>query len=399
MKKITLIALALVAAATLSLTSCEKEVTPDTNNDNQQNQQAETPVAEGRISFADALVRLEEIQPKGELDNEILGNANGLDVTASSAKYANVAITAAYSQDGNPDEETKNLIDSEIKSFYALNSALIEACNRYGIGITEQSFQTNIAEGVESLKTSYGDDYEKVIEQYAMMTPYGFFESNLYNLYYSELVTYLYGKDGKAEDFEAIKLQAIDEMAKNEYVRAKHILIQFPEDAEKDENGNVVESAKAETLAKAEEVLEKVNAGEDFDALIAQYNEDPGMTSNPDGYYFTKGEMVENFETTTYALEENATSGLVETPYGYHIIKKLPIAADNDGFFNSEIYQNIAYGTASAALTTEAEGYTVEYNENYEARAKEFVDAYFAELKAQEEAAAAQAEAQENTAE
>ena len=102
--------------------------------------------------------------------------------------------------------------------------------------------------------------------------------------------------------------------------------------------------------AKVNEVLEKVNAGEDFDALIAEYNEDPGMEQATDGYYFTTNEMVKPFEEAAFALEDNAVSGIVETDYGYHIIKRLPV---DDEFKATTTYKEV-YDNLSAEFEGEA---------------------------------------------
>ena len=56
-----------------------------------------------------------------------------------------------------------------------------------------------------------------------------------------------------------------------------------------------------------------------------ELSEDPGLQSAPTGYIFTKGEMVAPFEEAAYALSDNGVSGIVETDYGYHIIKRIPL--------------------------------------------------------------------------
>ena len=78
-------------------------------------------------------------------------------------------------------------------------------------------------------------------------------------------------------------------------------------------------------VKKAKEIAEKARGGADFDALIAEYNEDPGMTTNPDGYVFAEGTMVDEFYEGTKALAENAVSDPIKTSYGWHVILRLPL--------------------------------------------------------------------------
>jgi len=49
------------------------------------------------------------------------------------------------------------------------------------------------------------------------------------------------------------------------------------------------------------------------------------MLQNPDGYVFTKGEMVEAFESESFNLKEGAISKPVKSEFGYHIILRLPL--------------------------------------------------------------------------
>lgn len=99
-----------------------------------------------------------------------------------------------------------------------------------------------------------------------------------------------------------------------ERVRASHILIGVPENADA--------TAKEQARARAVGVLNQVKAGEDFAALAKQYSEDPG--SGPNGGdlgYFERGQMVGPFEEVAFSLAPAQTSDLVESPFGYHIIR------------------------------------------------------------------------------
>ena len=71
-----------------------------------------------------------------------------------------------------------------------------------------------------------------------------------------------------------------------------------------------------------EEVLKLALDGEDFATLAKEYSDDPGSAANGgDLGYFTKGQMVQPFEEAAFSLKSGEISGLVESEYGYHIIK------------------------------------------------------------------------------
>ncbi|MBN1560675.1 peptidylprolyl isomerase [candidate division KSB1 bacterium] len=79
---------------------------------------------------------------------------------------------------------------------------------------------------------------------------------------------------------------------------------------------------KAEIKKKAEEILARAQAGEDFAALATEYTEDPGSKENGGLYEdFPRGQMVEAFDEASFTLPVGSISDLVETPHGYHIIK------------------------------------------------------------------------------
>ena len=71
----------------------------------------------------------------------------------------------------------------------------------------------------------------------------------------------------------------------------------------------------------ANDILHFINSGEDFDALIQEFNEDPGQPNS--GYTFGPGEMVKEFEDAAFKLNINEVSGVVKSEYGYHIIKRI----------------------------------------------------------------------------
>jgi peptidyl-prolyl cis-trans isomerase D len=111
-----------------------------------------------------------------------------------------------------------------------------------------------------------------------------------------------------------------DRFTAPEEVRARHILIKLPPAAD--------EKARAAARTKADDVLAKVKKGADFAKLAQDVSEDPGTASKGgDLGLFSRGHMVPAFDAAAFALEPGAVSEVVETPFGFHIIKveeKLP---------------------------------------------------------------------------
>ncbi|OIJ11882.1 hypothetical protein BKP35_11325 [Anaerobacillus arseniciselenatis] len=77
-----------------------------------------------------------------------------------------------------------------------------------------------------------------------------------------------------------------------------------------------------EDLQTAEEILEKLNEGEDFAELATQYSQDPGSGAEGGSLgYFERGQMVPEFEQAAFNLEVGEISEPVQSQFGYHIIK------------------------------------------------------------------------------
>jgi len=98
-----------------------------------------------------------------------------------------------------------------------------------------------------------------------------------------------------------------------EQVKARHILIKVAPDAD--------EAKKAEARKKLETVQKKLKEGGDFAELAKEYSEGPSSTKGGDLGSFGRGQMVKPFEEVAFAMEEGTVSDIVETRFGYHLIK------------------------------------------------------------------------------
>ena len=150
-----------------------------------------------------------------------------------------------------------------------------------------------------------------------------YFEENRDNYKAEEQVNVKFIKVNPADlvtsgEVEAYYQENQKEFMTSESVKASHILKRFPQDA--------TDEQKVETKTAAEELLETVNAelaaGTTFAELAMEHSDDTSAAQGGDLGFFERGRMVPPFEEAAFdTLNPGEVSGLVETVYGYHIIK------------------------------------------------------------------------------
>ena len=150
---------------------------------------------------------------------------------------------------------------------------------------------------------------------------------------YQALNDYYFGQNGVNTPSD----EDIQKYYEDNYITAKHILITTVDPAS-GETKRTDEEAKKE----AQSILDRINAGEDFDTLMNQYSEDTGLSNNPNGYTFTEGQMVTEFYDGAKALAEDEVSELVKSSYGYHIIKRVKLDDSQLDNFKSDIVSAIS---------------------------------------------------------
>ena len=118
--------------------------------------------------------------------------------------------------------------------------------------------------------------------------------------------------DADVNDFYA---KNPDKFQEPEAVHVAHIMIRVPENADA--------AAKQKAKAEATSVLAQLRKGGDFAALAKQHSQDPGSAANGGDLGFVpKGQTAPAFEQAAFALAKpGQLSGVVESPFGFHIIK------------------------------------------------------------------------------
>lgn len=100
-------------------------------------------------------------------------------------------------------------------------------------------------------------------------------------------------------------------------VRASHILLMY----QGSERSSATRS-KEQAKQQIDELDAQLQKGGDFAALAGQHSDCPSSAKGGDLGKFGRGQMVGAFEDTAFGLEVDKTSGVVETPFGYHLIRR-----------------------------------------------------------------------------
>ena len=243
-------------------------------------------------------------------------------------------------------------LDINTAVIYAVQDATamlsVEALfNAMGLSFTDAEKAAHEAEHANIIEHNFGgeDEYNAFLAENGVT---------------DEFVTRMIRADYALEKIFADDLseESIKKYYDDNYLHAKHILISTMDT----ETRTPYDNAKiAEQKALAEGLLFLAESGEDFDALVKQYSEDPGSIAQPEGYYFGPGEMVKEFEDTTRSLGMNEI-GICESVYGYHIIKRLPIEEGKADY--SEVYNQILQDAVKNKLPSLLEQYGLKVNVN-----------------------------------
>lgn len=182
---------------------------------------------------------------------------------------------------------------------------------------TTDDMKTQIESQITTLKTQFGSDFEDAIYYYYGVST----EAQLYNYiemsYKRQLATEEYAKSLITEDDieEYYETKTVGDM------KASHILI--TPDTTDDMTDDEIAAAEEEAYKTAEDIIKKLDDGEDFATLAEKYSDDSSASDGGNLGYFNRGEMVSAFENAVVELKVGEYSKEpVETTYGYHIILK-----------------------------------------------------------------------------
>ena len=256
--------------------------------------------------------------------DSVVVTVNGVDITESKVQsliapeLEKMAAKTAQLPPGFAEQYKKQLKQQAVENL-VVEQLLDAEVKRAKIDVTEEDVMGQIGKIASGQSPPLSlDDFKKKIEEYGR----SFDELKQQirkGLGYQKLMeSQLEGKIKVAEeDAKKYYSENQQEFQTPDQVRASHILIDLkPTAANADPN-----QAKVQAKAKAQNLLEQVKGGADFAELAKTNSACPSSAKGGDLGFFGRGDMVEPFEKAAFSLEPGQTSDVVETKFGYHIIK------------------------------------------------------------------------------
>lgn len=301
-------------------------------------------------------------------DDTVVMTVNGADVTLAEYRdYALYTKSMAEQYYGSLGLDTSSLWDSEDVAEELLNMTddlIIENHAVYaqqealGLTLTDEDEAYLVADKQDMIDQMGGEEaFAEWLSQNAMQEAI-FDRISRDGLCSEKVREYYFGVGGTLVTDEAALRQTFDDT----YFKAKHILISTVDDSQQP----LPEDELAEKKALLQQVQDKLAAGEDFDTLMQEYSEDPGLATSPDGYVFTEGQMIDAFYEGTKALAFNEISQPVESEFGYHIILRLEPTEDDYLAVRDTLAETAAGKTFSDLLDEWAEEMDVTYPEAHD---------------------------------
>ncbi|MGI6029591.1 MAG: peptidylprolyl isomerase [Candidatus Heteroscillospira sp.] len=264
----------------------------------------------------------------------VVATVNGLDVTWSEYFYwcmnimRNVEAYVGTIEDFNADfggmsyaDYFRTAAENNVRQYRAVEYY----AQKEGIELSDEALAAIEDQLQQDIASVSADGTEEGLNEYleSIYTNRETYDYvNRVAMLYGESAVYFCGEGGEKLTEDEV-LSFADQSG---LMAAKHILLSTMAE---DGTTHLSDDEKAEKLALAKELIERIDAGEDFDTLMAEYSEDPGSAAYPMGYCFATGEMVTEFEQAVTGLEVNEyTTEPVESSYGYHIVKKIPFTPD-----------------------------------------------------------------------
>ncbi|MBQ2897655.1 MAG: peptidylprolyl isomerase [Clostridia bacterium] len=260
---------------------------------------------------------------------------------------------------GYPKEDALNEISS-------LKASVAKA-KEHNVTLTEEDDQT-IASQFEELATQFGSE-DALLKEFENL---GITKEQYQEIMrLSLMVEHLNEQLVELGIFSEVEDDVVLDFYNNNFLRAQHILFST---VDPQTNAKLSDDVIKQKKAQAEDIAKQISQGKAFEDFVS-LSEDPGLEASPNGYTFLNAHtptiegnelmltyfqqsgipiMVESFEKATAELGNNEVSDVIDSDFGYHIIKRYDLHGENNeyevlkpyiaGVINNVNYTNLVNG-------------------------------------------------------
>jgi parvulin-like peptidyl-prolyl isomerase len=227
-------------------------------------------------------------------------NGEEIPVSAVEARYASASQSPQLAEQLAADEdgEIRAQVQAQILSQLIRSTLVAQGAGNLGIEVTDADVDSRLEELVEEFGGQ--DAFDQLVEQNNLTEDD--VRTQIRDLVYQERVEERLTADLEVPEAEIAGYYESQRAQRYEQVEARHILV--------------------ETEAEAEDVLARLDAGEEFAELAEELSIDPGSGQRGgDLGAFGRGQMVPPFEEAAFDAEVGEVVGPVESDFGFHVIE------------------------------------------------------------------------------
>jgi peptidyl-prolyl cis-trans isomerase SurA len=248
--------------------------------------------------------------------DKIVAIVNGEIITLSELERYHSKLRGKSEATGNPWEKETKVFDSrrEILDRLIEETLIDQQCKRWAIRVSERDIDMAI-EDVKRLNAIVTDEQLKRALMADGLSWEDFRQQLKEQIKKAKLVSRVVRPEFSVddEDLKRFYIEHIERFKEPDQIRASHILIVIPQDAD----DMLVEALRH----KGKMILERLHCGEDFGEIARLYSDDASAKNGGDLGFFKRGELLPEFERSSFKLQRGELSGLIRTKIGFHIIK------------------------------------------------------------------------------
>ncbi len=245
--------------------------------------------------------------------NEIAAEVNGIKIPMAKFTSQLQTVLQQYASQGVAiDDSRKTQLRQKVLDNLIGQELLYQDAEKKGIKVSKEDVDTQL----DGIKKQFKDDaeYQNALKSQGITED--FLKGDIkMNIALNKYIDKTFKPQVTITDAEDAAFYGANPQyfSQPEQIRASHILIKVPKDADA--------ATKAAARKKIEDVQKKLKGGAKFSDLAKKVSEGPSSKNGGDLGYFGKGQMVKPFEDAAFALKKGEMSNIVETQFGYHIIK------------------------------------------------------------------------------